>query len=88
MFCIGSLWFDFSCNRFYKVYKFPQFIQSYRYILGCGDFSLQSLSLLPDPCPLPDKTKKRSLNEREKVIYAPMAGVGGILYDKVGQVTS
>lgn len=39
--------------------------------------------VLPDPCPLPDKSKKRSLNESEKMIYAPMAGVGGIVYDKV-----
>ena len=50
---------------------------------GCGDFSLSSVTFLPDPCPLPDKTKKRSLNEKEKMIYAPMAGVGGIIYDKV-----
>ena len=50
---------------------------------GCGDFSLSSVTVLADPCPLPDKTKKRSLNEKEKMIYAPMAGVGGIIYDKV-----
>ena len=50
---------------------------------GCGDFSLSSASVLPDPCPLPDQTKKRSLNEKEKMIYAPMAGVGGVVYDKV-----
>lgn len=50
---------------------------------GCGDFTLSQASVLPDPCPLPDKLKKRSLNEREQLIYAPMAGVGGILYDKV-----
>ena len=51
---------------------------------GCGDFSLASVSMLPDPCPLPEQTKKRrSLNEKEKMIYAPMAGVGGIVYDKV-----
>jgi hypothetical protein len=50
---------------------------------GCGDFTLVSVSSLPDPCPLPDKLKKRSLNEKEKLIYAPMTGVGGIVYDKV-----
>ena len=26
--------------------------------------------------------KKRTLNEKEKTIYAPMSGVGGIVYDK------
>ncbi len=52
--------------------------------LGCGDYVLSEVSVLPDPCPLPDAGKKRSLNEREKQVYAPMAGVGGIVYDKVG----
>ncbi len=56
------------------------------YWIGCGDFSLNSMSVLPDPCPLPDKLKKRSLNEKEKLIYAPMSGVGGIVYDKVGRL--
>ena len=44
------------------------------------------MSVLPDPCPLPDKTKRRSLNDKEKLIFAPMAGVGGIVYDKVRYV--
>ncbi len=46
------------------------------------------MSVLPDPCPLPEKMKKRSLSEKEKLIYAPMAGVGGIVYDKVHTVFS
>lgn len=36
----------------------------------------------PDPCPLPSTVKKRGLNERERLLYAPMADVGGLLYDK------
>ena len=28
------------------------------------------------------KAKKKSLDEREKIIYAPFSGVGGIVYDK------
>ena len=47
-----------------------------------GDTRVESVSLLPDPCPLPDVTKRRSLNEKEKVLYAPLADVGEILYDK------
>ena len=50
---------------------------------GCGDFKMADLSVLPDPCPLPEKEKKRSLDERERLIYAPMAGIGGVVYDKV-----
>ena len=51
-------------------------------VSGCGDFGVQEASLLPDPCPLPDHQKKRSLDQRERLIYAPMSGVGGIVYDK------
>lgn len=52
---------------------------------GCGDYTIASLSFLPDPCPLAEKDKqkkRRSLNQKDRVIYAPFAGVGGILYDK------
>lgn len=49
---------------------------------GCGDFEIKDITHLPDPCPLPDKEKKRSLDTRERLIYAPMSGVGGIVYDK------
>ena len=49
---------------------------------GCGDFAIHDMSLLTDPCPLPDQIKKRTLNEKERLIYGPMSGVGGIIYDK------
>lgn len=52
------------------------------HIPGCGDYVVKSMNFLPDPCPLPEKTKHRSLNEKERLIYAPMSGVGGIVYDK------
>ena len=32
------------------------------------------ISPLPDPCPLPSAIKKRSLNERERLIYAVSGG--------------
>lgn len=40
------------------------------------------MNFLPDPCSLPDAQKKRALNEKERLLYAPMAGVGGLVYDK------
>lgn len=49
---------------------------------GVGDFSVSDISFLPDPCPLPEMLKKRALNEKERLLYAPMAGVGGVVYDK------
>ena len=43
---------------------------------------IEEMMSLPDPCPLPDKIKKRSLHGQERLIYAPFSGVGGIVYDK------
>ena len=52
------------------------------HLAGVGDFSVTSMTFLPDPCPLPEGVKKRTLVEKDKSIYAPMSGVGGIVYDK------
>ncbi len=41
--------------------------------------------MLPDPCPLPEhlaEKKRHKLNARERIIYAPMSDVGGLVYDK------
>ena len=43
---------------------------------------LQEAVALVDPCGLPDQTKKRSLSERERAVYAPMTDLGGIMLDK------
>uniref|UniRef100_A0A915CWA7 Bms1-type G domain-containing protein n=1 Tax=Ditylenchus dipsaci TaxID=166011 RepID=A0A915CWA7_9BILA len=53
------------------------------HIPGVGDLRLKEVSILPDPCPLPINQKtKRTLNEKEQVIYAPFSGLGGVVYDK------
>jgi len=53
------------------------------HVPGVGDFTPNEVSLLPDPCPLPKTlTKRRTLNQRERVLYAPLTGYGGLLYDK------
>jgi ribosome biogenesis protein BMS1 len=52
------------------------------HIAGVGDFILDNVKALDDPCPLPVYQKaKRSLNEREQRVYAPFSGLGGLLYD-------
>ena len=43
---------------------------------------IMDINALPDPCPLPHTVKKRGLNDKERLLYAPMADVGGLLYDK------
>ena len=54
------------------------------HIPGVGDFTVRNISFLADPCPIPEKREKRrrSLTEKEKLLYAPMSGVGGLVYDK------
>ncbi|KAM3834706.1 ribosome biogenesis protein BMS1 homolog [Vipera latastei] len=52
------------------------------HMAGVGDFTVSDVSFLPDPCALPEHQKKRCLNEKEKLIYAPLSGVGGLVYDK------
>lgn len=54
----------------------------YSNVLGCGDSPIFDMCYLPDPCPLPEKMKKRSLVDKERLVYAPFSGVGGIVYDK------
>lgn len=77
---------DETCNRTVSLYGFMRGAHlkynSKIHLIGCGDYTVQSVYSLPDPCPLPDKVKKRSLSEKERLVYAPMSGVGGIVYDK------
>lgn len=60
--------------------------QSLLHIPGVGDLTVQTVSALPDPCPLPtnkqDETKRKRLSEKERLIHAPMSDVGGITYDQ------
>ncbi|GFR33485.1 ribosome biogenesis protein BMS1 homolog [Trichonephila clavata] len=81
-----SLSKDQNCNRKVCLYGYARGgalkQNSYYHIPGVGDYLIKDIHFLPDPCPLPDKLKKRSLNEKERLIYAPMCGVGGIVYDK------
>jgi ribosome biogenesis protein BMS1 len=51
------------------------------HIPGSGDYSMTDVTAIPDPCPFPTKVKK-TLNEKERIIYAPMADLGNIFFDK------
>jgi ribosome biogenesis protein BMS1 len=62
------------------------------HIPGVGDLSVTATEALADPCPTPfyekqmEKTsgKKRRvrLGDKQKILYAPMSDVGGVLVDK------
>ncbi|EGC30096.1 hypothetical protein DICPUDRAFT_158216 [Dictyostelium purpureum] len=52
------------------------------HIPGSGDYIMKSITSMPDPCPLPQERKK-TLNEKERLIYAPMCDIGNsIIFDK------
>lgn len=75
-----------KCDRDAVLYGYVRGVPFQRnqrvHIPGCGDFQIKDINFLSDPCPLPEHQKKRSLNEKERLTYAPMSGVGGIVYDK------
>ncbi len=52
------------------------------HIPGSGDYMIHDISFLSDPCPLPTAEKKRTLDDRDRLVYAPFSGVGGLTYDK------
>lgn len=52
------------------------------HIAGVGDYALSGITALADPCPLPSAAKKKGLRDKEKLFYAPMSGLGDLLYDK------
>jgi len=62
------------------------------HIPGAGEFpaplshqeQVNRITALPDPCPLPntDSEKKRRLNSKGRMVYAPMSDVGGVFFDK------
>lgn len=77
---------DPKCNREVVLYGYvrgvPMSKENMVHVAGLGDLRVHELSPLSDPCPLPSGEKKRSLMEKERLLYAPMSGVGGIVYDK------
>jgi len=57
------------------------------HVPGVGDLNVQNVESLPDPCPTPYRTQaegkgRRRLGEKQKLLYAPMSDVGGVLVDK------
>lgn len=62
------------------------------HIPGVGDLTVKEIEALPDPCPTPyldqamakatGKSTRRKLGEKQKVLFAPMSDVGGVLVDK------
>lgn len=81
-----SIRLNSKCDRNVVLYGYVRGIplkkDSSVHIAGFGDVKIDELQSLPDPCPMPSREKKRTLLEKERLLYAPMSGVGGIVYDK------
>lgn len=52
------------------------------HLIGVGDFSMSSISLIPDPCPMPDVEKSQSLSKKNSLLFAPLSDVGAVSFDK------
>ena len=62
------------------------------HVPGVGDLDVASVESLPDPCPTPfvdqaiakatGKSSRRKLGEKQKLLFAPMSDVGGVLVDR------
>ena len=77
---------DPKCDRDLCMYGYVRGsnlrVQSRMHIAGAGDYDIFEVSQLPDPCPLPEKGHKKSLSDKSRLIYAPMANLGNLMYDK------
>lgn len=66
---------DPTCDRTVSLYGYVRgtHIKAFQkvHIPGVGDFDLSEISMLQDPCPLPEKVS-RKLDVRHKLLYAPV----------------
>eukprot|EP00941_MAST-03F_sp_MAST-3F-sp1_P005035 g5035.t1 len=85
----GEVEKDETCSRTMTMYGFVRGTNLKPgmkvHIPGAGDFYMKSLALMPDPCPLPEKSKdgkqRRKLGEKDVLIYAPQSNMGAVMYD-------
>ncbi|KAF2154370.1 DUF663-domain-containing protein [Myriangium duriaei CBS 260.36] len=86
-----------KCDRSIALYgylrgtNFPA-LNARVHIPGVGDLNVSEIEALPDPCPTPflqtamenatGKKGRKRLGDKQKLIFAPMSDVGGVLVDK------
>lgn len=78
---------DPACNRsitFYGYVRGTNLKPGQKvHILGVGDYAMEEVSALPDPCPIPDKEKQRqTLNKKDSLLFAPLSNIGAVSFDK------
>ena len=81
---------DSSCNRDVVLFGYVRGTNLKSnmpvHLIGTGDFNIESITAIGDPCPLPsNSTNKSSLRKKDILLYAPMANVGRVqMIDKDG----
>jgi ribosome biogenesis protein BMS1 len=50
------------------------------HFLGVGDFNIDKVGKIEDPCPI--SFKRKSLNEKDKNLFAPMSDVGNLVFEQ------
>ena len=51
------------------------------HLIGVGDFNISEISVLPDPCPIPDREREMKSLRKEALLFAPLANVGVVSFD-------
>ncbi len=81
---------DSSCNRDVVLFGYVRGTNLKSnmpvHLIGTGDFNIENITAIGDPCPLPsNSTNKSSLRKKDILLYAPMANVGRVqMIDKDG----
>ena len=88
---------DAKCDRTIALYGYLRGTNfpaggSRVHVPGVGDLTVSQTEALPDPCPTPyqekqlenatGKKKRRRLGEKQKILFAPMSDVGGVMVDQ------
>lgn len=83
---------DPKCNRDVSLYGYVRGTHlkpSMRvHLIGGGDFDIEGITAIDDPCPLgavsDARASRKSLKSKDTLLYAPLANVGRVQMDKDG----
>jgi ribosome biogenesis protein BMS1 len=87
----SNIQIDKKCDRNIALYGYVRGMnlkpQQMCHLLGVGDYEIKNITFMDDPCPVVANTKennikRRTLNEKEKKLYAPMSDFGDVVYDE------
>ena len=51
------------------------------HLIGVGDYNISEITVLTDPCPIPDREREMKSLRKEALLFAPLANVGVVSFD-------